>query len=331
MKKLRLLFNSEPRVDGILLRALTESEYRVCPKVRLGDVVGKEDGEYLPERVFRYLTTAHLDFLILKDGVSLFAVEFDGAHHLTDRDTVERDILKNRICCAAELPLLRITGGDIIERDRLTLLDYMMSRAVAWPKELPSIMAEIESFSDSLPADYDEEDLAVDLDPMFHFNLHHPYPLVPALRRELRDVHKMIHDCDPARFEEPHDFLYDVQHLGGPHPRHLELRESVAQLTLWGSSSTRQNALIRMSASVAMKWALSLGDKPPPNMTGPATESSNALSEEFAAAGIPVRFNFPWTPRIPGFDPHGIGDTYAEYLVLRKLKAWALDQARTHV
>lgn len=329
MKKLRLLFNSEPKVEDILRRGFTEPEYRVYPKVRLGDVIGKEEGEHLPERVFRYLTAAHLDFLVVKEGVSLFGVEFDGAHHFTDPATIERDTLKNWICCAAELPLLRITASEIVERDKLTLLDYMISLIVAWSKELPSIMSEIQSFSDALPEGYDEQDLAADLDPMFRFGLRHPYPLVPVLQQELRRSYKMIDEFDPTRSEGSHHFLYEVAHLGGPHPRHLDLRESVAQLTLWRSSPEGRAQLLRVTESVTMRWALSLGDRPPPNLSESAAKAIQPLLDQLSAAGVPVRVNFPWMPKLPGIDPHDIGDTYAEYLALRKLKIWARDHVAT--
>src|SRR5882672_5117138 len=131
----RLLFLSEPNVDSILKRRLSHRGYRICPKVRLADVIGRPPkAKRLPQRAFEYLLTAHLDFLVTRNDVPVFAVEFDGTHHLTDAKTIERDYLKNRLCKAAGLPILRIMSREIREHERVTLLDYMLMRYLAWEK-----------------------------------------------------------------------------------------------------------------------------------------------------------------------------------------------------
>jgi hypothetical protein len=47
-------------------------------------------------------------------------VEFDGLQHLEDAHTIARDVMKNRLCKAADLPLLRITSREIFKRDEIT-------------------------------------------------------------------------------------------------------------------------------------------------------------------------------------------------------------------
>jgi hypothetical protein len=84
MHKLKILYFREPEVHTVLLRRFSRKGYRVFPKVRLEDVIGKDSGEYLSDREFDYLTRSHLDFVVTKDDTALFAVEFDGLHHLQD-------------------------------------------------------------------------------------------------------------------------------------------------------------------------------------------------------------------------------------------------------
>ena len=118
-----MLYFMDPEIHSILVQQHSHKGYRIYPKVRLGDAIGKDPDEHLSGREFDYLTRAHLDFLVIKDEVPVFAVEFDGVQHFHDPETIERDVLKNRLCNAEELPLLRITATEITERDRLTLLD----------------------------------------------------------------------------------------------------------------------------------------------------------------------------------------------------------------
>jgi hypothetical protein len=92
---------------------------------------------------------------------------------------------KNRLCWRAELPLLRITHAEIAPHERISILEYMLQRFLAWPKELPSIDAEIRDRSPHLEpaglADVDPSvmaDLADDprLDPAVVFDITYGYP-----------------------------------------------------------------------------------------------------------------------------------------------------------
>jgi hypothetical protein len=111
MHKRRVLLFREPAVHSILRRQLTSKGFQVYPKVRLSDAVAKDDGEHLPQREFDHLTRAHLDFLVVRNELPVFAVEFDGQGHALP-EAIERDVLKNRLCKSADLPLLRIQRGD---------------------------------------------------------------------------------------------------------------------------------------------------------------------------------------------------------------------------
>ena len=174
----------EPEVHTIPLRQLAHIGFRVYPKVRLADAIGKDDGERLTSREFDYFTRAHLDFLVVEKEVPIFAVEFDGPRH-RDAEAGERDVLKNRLCKSADLPLLRITSVEIAERDRLTLLDYMLMRHVAWRREIAAIMQEIEESATAVPRDARFEDYDGDFDPHLQFDIRHPFPASDVVRDRL--------------------------------------------------------------------------------------------------------------------------------------------------
>ena len=78
MHKRRVLLFREPAVHSILRRQLTNKGFQVYPKVRLSDAVAKDDGEHLSQREFDYLIRAHLDFLVVRNDLPVFAVAFAG-------------------------------------------------------------------------------------------------------------------------------------------------------------------------------------------------------------------------------------------------------------
>lgn len=116
--KLKSLTQSrgERDVKKVLEDRLAETPYQVWGKVRLGSVIGKEPKEHLPNDLFSYLKSAELDYLIFHrtpPNRPLLAIEFDGPHHEFDPKARKNDLLKNKLCRMAGLPLLRIRYDDI--------------------------------------------------------------------------------------------------------------------------------------------------------------------------------------------------------------------------
>ncbi len=119
--KLKSLIQSkgESLVKIILEHRLARTPFQVTPKVGLASSIEWEPEEKgSPKesvRLFNYFTRAELDFVIFyrSSGVPFLAVEFDGRYHETDAKARERDILKNRICSMAGLPLLRVRYQEI--------------------------------------------------------------------------------------------------------------------------------------------------------------------------------------------------------------------------
>src|SRR5262245_38456958 len=85
--------------DEALREAAERTGYRVCPKVRIADVL-KIDGSGIVDAEYRYALRAHFDFLVTSGerGLPEFAVEFDGPHHDSDLETILRDRMKEALC-----------------------------------------------------------------------------------------------------------------------------------------------------------------------------------------------------------------------------------------
>lgn len=104
-----------------------EHGYRINLKMRLRDVIDVDD---LPlsakERNFAF--TSHLDFVAVdaKTHLPVIAIEYDGPHHLSDQRQIERDRIKDKLCEASELPLLRIDNLFTRKEGRWRVLAYML-------------------------------------------------------------------------------------------------------------------------------------------------------------------------------------------------------------
>lgn len=123
--RVRVLVNRvEHQADELLQRTAAANGDRLLAKVRLADAVdvGNWGAPYQ-----EFAMRAHLDFLMISVATSepLFAVEIDGARHRSDRTQRRRDVLKDKLCKEAGLPLLRV-GSDFARREgRVVLLDYL--------------------------------------------------------------------------------------------------------------------------------------------------------------------------------------------------------------
>ena len=161
----------------------------------------------LDAREVQYLKHAHFDFLVAHQDQAVFVVEFDGIDHINDPTVMERDVVKNRLCKLANLPLLRVMSTEIQERDQITVLDHMLMRYVAWKNEYAEITKEIDEWASSVGlvvtrgegrptfveeresdfglSNYDLDSLCLDLDPSFHFDLRHPFQGTDVVRTRL--------------------------------------------------------------------------------------------------------------------------------------------------
>lgn len=126
-RRKRVLNFQEAGVDRMLADYAQQHGYRINLKMRLRDAIEVED---LPlsakERNFAF--TSHLDFVAVDTNTHLpvIAIEYDGPQHLTDYKQIERDRIKDGLCEAAELPLLRIDNLFIRKEGRWRVLTYIL-------------------------------------------------------------------------------------------------------------------------------------------------------------------------------------------------------------
>lgn len=144
VRKVALVGEGERRTLEVLEAALAGTPYRAFSKVRVKDVLSPEVRDRLWHGERSMLSFGHFDFLVCKRPSlhPVFVTEFDGPSHDLEPQR-SRDRCKNRLCWRADLTLLRITEAEIAPHERVSILEYMLRRFIAWPNELPGIQAEI--------------------------------------------------------------------------------------------------------------------------------------------------------------------------------------------
>lgn len=332
MHKQRILVLKEPDVDTILQRQLAKEGYRVLPKVGLSDALAKDPDDHLPQREFDYFIRAHLDFLVTRDYMPVFAVEFDGAHHFVDDRTIENDVIKNRLCKDADLPLLRITSSEIAESDKITLLDYMLMRYVAWGKEYPSIMRDIEQFAATIRPEYDPDNLAVELDPSFHFDLRHPFPAREIVLERLWRNHRIAGTMVKPERHGAADYLCDVAFGSWGPSGNEQFSRCTRHASVWPPTAGEHTPVFSEEVSVSLRsWLPLRAEVPSADMLGAlwgesggtnAAEKAHELIQQFK-----IRVGAMWFPQLPGISTMDIAQNYAEYLGFRAVERWAKKKA----
>jgi len=61
----------------------------------------------------------------------VFAIEIDGLSH-DDSEQAQRDIIKNRLCASARLPLLRLGIDALDESQEISVLEWLVQRFISW-------------------------------------------------------------------------------------------------------------------------------------------------------------------------------------------------------
>jgi len=332
MHKQLILCLREPDVDTILQRQLVKEGYRILPKVGISDALAKDRGDYLSQREFDYFTRAHLDFLVTRDNMPVFAVEFDGAYHFLDDRTIENDVIKNRLCKHAGLPLLRITSSGIEEYDKITLLDYMLMRYVAWQREYPLIMHEIKEFAATIGPDYDPDNLAVDLDPSFHFDLRHPFPALNIVVERLWRNHSIAWAMVKPERHRAAIYLCDVPLQSEGPSENEQFHKCTRQSVVWCPGDAARTPVFSEEVSVSLRSWLPLRTEVPTHdifqvLWGEIGGSNAAEKAQGIINQFEVRVESMWFPDLPGVSTWDIAENYAEYLGFRALERWAKKNA----
>lgn len=100
----------------------------VNEKIRIADAVEINESN-LTQEEFNYALKAHFDYVVSRktDTKALFAVEFDGPYHHSDRRAQRRDALKDSIWKKLGMPFLRVDSDFINQKlGRFQLLSYFV-------------------------------------------------------------------------------------------------------------------------------------------------------------------------------------------------------------
>jgi hypothetical protein len=122
-----LLNGGEQEVDRELRASLDAHDLNLDVKTRVASILPIDDSG-IDRADYSYALRAEFDFVISKGHQRKpeFVVEFDGALHLTDPKTIERDRRKERLCARFDLPLLRI-GVEALDRPgKETILAWLI-------------------------------------------------------------------------------------------------------------------------------------------------------------------------------------------------------------
>lgn len=320
MHKKPIMHNGESKVDSILSRHLSKEGFRILPKIRVQDAIEKD--KWLPPREFEYYTRSHFDFLVTKDNNPIFAVEFDGEHHFIDDRRVENDIIKNRLCKEANLPLLRITSSEVDEHDKVTLLDYMLMRYVAWKKEYPKIIEKIKRIASTLPSNYDPEDYAIDFDPSVHFDLMYPFPARETVVERLWEKHRIARSTARPERHRAAKYLCDVT-LGMERPsENDQFLECTSRVQVWRPTDPKCTPVFSKEVSVSLRaWLPLQAEVPAPDVFRLFWDTNQDVAEVLNQ--FKIRVESMWFPKLPGINIWDIAENYTEYLGLRMVERWA--------
>ncbi len=318
------MHNRESDVDSILRRQLSKEGFRILPKVRVADVIAKDASDKLSQREFDYYTRSHFDFLVTRNNMPVFAVEFDGAHHFVDDRSIENDVIKNRLCKEAGLPLLRITSTEVEENDRITLLDYMLMRYVSWGKEYPKIIEEIKEIAGSLSPDSDPADFAIDLDPAFHFDLKHPFPPRDRILERLWRNHKIAWTMTRSDRQRNAEYLCDIVYGRSGQLKNDQFHTCTRCAILWQRSGKPDAPLQSEEVTVSLRsWLPLLTEVPAPDVWNFKDKNGNAIDPTKLLEQFKSRIASMWFPDLPGLSAWDITENYSEYLGFRAIERWA--------
>ncbi len=221
---------SEKRTHRILEIATQDTLYWVNAKTRLEDVFSPSAGDTRSERDF--LRDAHFDYTLHKKSTNevIWAFEFDGPGHASDPDAIRRDILKNRICSKANLPLLRIEDDLLEAIDGISLLEWLIRRWMKYEKIIPRMISD----RDRVAASMSEKDwegfrisndlfiIPPELDVTFLFDLANPYPPLPKISARLLKTYGIREglslELNPNSREITAEVAWELSTCGGPLP-----------------------------------------------------------------------------------------------------------------
>lgn len=272
MKTKRLFNTSEYKTAGILRRALLQdSEFLAYPELPLNKVIEAEKGDDISKKEQGTLNKASLDFVVYnRASLPQFAIEFDGPSHETYEKKQQIDARKNRLCGLAGLPLLRIGDAFLNEYEKTSLLEFVISRFVAWSsvnERLPNeaddqAEREIHRPGDLQEAEYED-------DPSIVFDLGHPFPASIEVANRLYTTYGIVTsdmggDDYHYATSQPSFLMFSRDSGGdkpiGDHHRKVNRGYEPRRFTRENSGKCSSDQLHTLNETVTYQWQLPTTD-----------------------------------------------------------------------
>jgi hypothetical protein len=335
LMKVRSIAGSRDEIETlrILRRALEKAGYRVNRAVRVSTVIEADWRAFDGERrnAFR---TMQCGFVITQgdDLIPQFVVEFDGPHVTPDSTAARLDALINEFCMEAGLPVLRISSQELESHEHISVLAWIVERWVAFRREYPGIVREMqerwELLADDCPVEPETEefyDRLVDCDPSVWFDLRHPYPALLTVSHRLRRLGvagpEMMPE-DVAKTTRAGRKIWaqwiPVGGVDNADPLFSsEWRATTRKVEVipWEISETwpERRTLFSTAQTVRMRCALPVGWNA---LNFPSDSAANDLNAEPLITRL-------WHNELPGAARCEIAEGLAEYLALRDVEQWA--------
>ena len=249
-----------------------------------------------------------------------FGVHYTHHEHISQKS---RDTNKNRLCSLAQFPLLRVGATHLYEHDRITLLEYMLRRYAQWPTGYRRLLGEIGEYVSTLTEDQinllTEGGVAdPSIDPNVLFDLDHPFPGISRVSNRLYEQFGIVTDIHNISVTGPlhcHTLTAEMQFnprcvctcayvLHRPRgTRHLHFEQHAFDV---GDGEK----LYQGRVTFGMQWGLPTAEDWQPN---------EAPFDYFRRTHtLPF-----WVSDPPGIHIPDIVESFAKYLALRRIEAWA--------
>jgi hypothetical protein len=337
MRKRSLFNSSEFKTLEMLEKSLINSGCVVRCMVRINAVIEQDGRDRLSKDLQRMLDTGEFDFVIYNDkrsDVPLFVVEFDGPVHRHFEKRIRADIRKNRLCHLAELPLIRISDAELDDYNKMTILEYIIYRYLAWKREESGIRDEIQEYL-SLLSDNQKKELFDGgfadpcVDPSVIFDLRHPFPKtmdvvkrllinhgIVTLRAEGLVKREMKHknyyffadDFPKEQTFEGHDLIVKVDWVVSKYKTQF-----AGEIKTIASAQDRYNSIVVKHGTITLRVRSTH-----PIVYDYDSSKETPIDYYMRKQEFPISFQ-----ELPGISAHSIAENMSEYLCLKEMEKWA--------
>jgi hypothetical protein len=316
----RLLNHSEKIAQEVINKVLQGTRFTVLSQVPLRKLVEYERNE-LSTLEWRTYSESSIDFVVInEESYPILAVEFDGPSHDLYPKKKAADIRKNRLCYNAEIPLFRIGDEQVREEDKVSILEFIVYRAVNWYLKRDEIYDTIQEDIDQMDAEQiesltAERILDPSIDPGFIYDCAHLFSGSHEVAARLGQKYRI--KCE----------MMNVSHIHVSNPNFVVSY-------IGGSTMAMSSGELKVTARCRLKNISELCYKITPS-EGIEFEASYSpqidliIEDDFLSysdlqAYYNERRKWPIGMQFfPGLSANTLGEHLSEYYALKRVEEWA--------